>query len=81
VVSTNGTNRVSIDLGNYFNGTTPLRSFLPEFRGNGVLLGSLTDPTLGGLVFGLNPNDIYLMLGKSFALLPHFRLVPRLSRW
>src|SRR6266496_5567899 len=33
VLSTNGTNRVSIDLGNYFNGTTPLRSFFPEFRG------------------------------------------------
>lgn len=44
-----GTN-VVINLGPLFNGTLDMRSLLPEFDGSRVVLGSLPDLTLGGLV-------------------------------
>jgi hypothetical protein len=45
-------------LGAQFSGAHPLRSFLPVIRGNGFGLGTLPDPSFGGLVVEAPPEVV-----------------------
>jgi hypothetical protein len=45
-------------LGSHFSGMYPPRSFLPVIRGNGFGLGTLPDPTFGGLIYSAIPGVV-----------------------
>lgn len=44
--------------GAHFSGRSPLRSFLPQFRGHRNVLGTLPDPTFGGLLIGHTADEV-----------------------
>lgn len=44
--------------GAHFSGRSPLHSFLPQFRGHRTVLGTLPDPTFGGLLIGHREDEI-----------------------
>jgi hypothetical protein len=48
----------TVFLGSQFSGTHPLRPFLPTIRGNGFGLGTLPDPTFGGLIYSTIPGVV-----------------------
>jgi hypothetical protein len=75
---TNGTTPLVANLGAYFSYPKPLRSFLPVFRDNAVVMGTLPDSTFGGVVWGIDTNQIYALLGQELLLLPRIRNVNRL---
>ncbi|MCL5098638.1 MAG: hypothetical protein M1608_14130 [Candidatus Omnitrophica bacterium] len=68
-------NNYTIHLARHFDGSTSFRQMLPDFYQNGVVLGSLPDPTFGGLVFGLTAPDVEEFLGGRFDMYPVFRSV------
>jgi hypothetical protein len=72
--SLNGATVLSVD-GNYtffagahFSGQGPWRSFLPQFRAHRMVLGTLPDPTLGGLLIGHREDEVedYLLNRLKF---------------
>lgn len=60
----------TVFLGSQFSGTHTLRSFLPLIRGNGFELGTLPDPTFGGLVYGLTRQELDAALAKELLPIP-----------
>ena len=48
----------TVFLGTQFSGTHPPRPFLPVIRGNGFGLGTLPDPTFGGLIYSAIPGIV-----------------------
>src|SRR5207249_515418 len=52
-----------------FTGTHPIRSFLPQFRGDRFVLGTL-EPTLGGAVFGIEQEKWEKFLAKNLEAVP-----------
>ncbi len=60
----------SVFLGAHFGGRTPPRALLPAFRGNGFGLHTLPDPTFGGLVYGVDPDELDQQLADSFDPIP-----------
>ena len=74
--ATNGTQRVQANLGRLLDGSTPIRSLMPAFRENAVLLGSLQDPAFHGVVSGITPSEFYTFLEARMGvrLLPNFNL-------
>lgn len=61
---------VSVDAAPLFSGSTDWRSLLPKFDGNAIELGSLPDPTFGGMVDGLTRGDVEGYLGQRLTMLP-----------
>ena len=61
---------LTVNLGNHFNGVTPLRSLLPNFVGNGIVLGSFPDLTFGGIIGGLPQDKVESGLGTLVTMLP-----------
>ena len=57
----------TVFLGSQFSGTHPLRSFLPTIRGNGFGLGTLPDPTFGGLIYSAIPGIVEKAVEEFFA--------------
>ncbi len=57
-----------------FDGTGPWRRYLPQFQGQRVVLGSVTDSTFGGMVTGLDEELIEQLWGKMFDTVPTFGL-------
>lgn len=76
---TNKTGHITANLARAFDGSKPLRSMLPVFRADGIVLGSLPDATFNGLIFGLSESDIYRALGAQVPMLPNIRTVRRLA--
>ncbi len=74
--ATNGTQRVQANFGRFLDGSNPIRSLLPEFRENDVLLGSLQDPAFHGVVSGITPSEFYTFFEAQMGvrLLPNFNL-------
>ena len=64
------------NLGRFLDGSTPIRSLLPEFRENAILLGSLQDPAFYGVVSGITPSEFYTFFEAQMGvrLLPNFNL-------
>jgi hypothetical protein len=60
----------TVFLGAHFSGTHTLRSFLPWFRGSGFGLGTLPDPTFGGLIYGLTGQGLDESLAKHLLPIP-----------
>lgn len=56
----------TFDLRPAFAGTNTWRSFLPTFQDNAIILGTISDPTFGGLVAGLSTNSLAEYLGNHF---------------
>lgn len=67
---TNSIPNLGLNLRNFFAGTQSPRQALPQFYGDGVLLGTLPDSTFGGSVYGLNDGDIYRALSEELDLPP-----------
>jgi hypothetical protein len=65
--------RISVHLEPHFRGEAGWRSFLPAFSGNGFVLGTLPDLTLGGMVFGLEETEIEDRLARTFVPVPVFQ--------
>jgi len=61
---------LAADMTPLFSGSTTLRSLLPTFDGNAIELGSLSDETFGGAVFGLSRGDVEGFMGNYFTMLP-----------
>jgi hypothetical protein len=57
-VTLNVCSNYTVFLGSQFSGTHPLRPFLPVIRGNGFGLGTLPDPTFGGLIYNAIPGIV-----------------------
>jgi hypothetical protein len=76
-----GTN-YTVFLGSLFSGTHPLRQFLPVIRGNGFALGTLPDPSFGGLVYSTVPGTVEDNVEEFLArgLFPIPTIAPELSR-
>lgn len=74
---TNGSTPLVVQLGNYFTYPKSLRSLLPLFNGNGIEMGTLPDPTFGGVVWGIDSNQIYSALGEKLLLYPRIENVSR----
>jgi hypothetical protein len=55
-----------VDMSPQFEGKTAWRSLLPEFSGDGILLGSFPDLTFGGLVYGLDQENFEDALARNF---------------
>lgn len=66
VVDTNYT----VFLPEHFSGTHPLRSFLPAFHGKGFVLGSIEDPTFGGLIHGFTEEAAEVLLADHLMAVP-----------
>lgn len=54
----------------HFSGARSLRSFLPEFRGNSFAMGTLPDPTFGGLIYGIGRQDAEEILAQMVPSIP-----------
>lgn len=67
----------SVFLGAHFSGIHQPRSFLPGFRGNGFVLGTLSDVTFGGLLHGLTDETVERFLADYVSPIPS--LAPALS--
>ncbi len=82
VVLTANTN-LTIHLARHFAGADSMRSFLPRFADNAVVLGTLADPTFGGLIQGLKLAQIESFIGSKLVMLPSFALPSHLpdGRW
>lgn len=54
--------------GAHFSGRSPLRSFLPQFRAHRNVLGTLPDPTFGGLLIGHGADEVedFLLENRKF---------------
>lgn len=61
---------VTLFAGAPFDGAHSIRSFLPDFQDNGFVLGTLPDPTFGGAVYGLVPEELESSLGSRLASVP-----------
>ena len=61
---------ITVDLSPQFAGPIDLRDFLPTFQGNAIALGTLPDPTFGGMIGDLSPDNAESLLGKYFRMLP-----------
>ena len=59
-----------VDMSPQFEGNGTWRSLLPHLDGNAIELGSLPDLTFGGMVYGLNQDEVQSSLGKYFTMLP-----------
>jgi hypothetical protein len=57
----------TVFLGSQFTGTHPPRPFLPTIRGNGFGLGTLPDPTFGGLIYSTIPGIVEDSVEEFFA--------------
>jgi hypothetical protein len=53
-----------------FSDAQPLRSFLPDFRGNRFVLGTLPDPTFGGLIYGITRPNADAFLAEHLLSVP-----------
>lgn len=77
----NSTN-YTVFLGSQFSGAHPPRPFLPVIRGNGFGLGTLPDPTFGGLIYsaipGIVEDSVEEFLAKS-GLFPIPTIAPELT--
>ncbi len=62
----------------FFSGRNPVRAWLPAVRGNNFVLGSLPDPTFGGLVEGLDPDQIEDTLAQYLGTIPSIQPLVRL---
>lgn len=63
-----------------FNGSHPLRSFLPVIRENGFALETLPDPTFGGLIYGIAKQDIEEVLAEHLLPIPTMAPAHRINR-
>jgi hypothetical protein len=72
----------TVFLGSQFSGTHAPRSFLPMIRGNGFGLGTLPDPTFGGLISNAIPGVVEDSVEEFFArsLTPIPTIAPGLTR-
>lgn len=82
VVLTANTN-LTVHLARHFAGTDSLRAFLPRFASNAVVLGTVPDPSFGGLVQGLNSAEIERFMSGKLEMFPSFTLPSHLpdGRW
>ena len=55
---------LTVHLARHFSGEAPPRAFMPAFRGDAVVLGSLPDATFDGLVEGLRPSSVEEFLSQ-----------------
>src|SRR5665213_1092044 len=53
-----------------FSGAHPIRSFLPQFHGNGFVLGTLPDPTFAGAYTGLSEDSLEGFIAKYVSPMP-----------
>ena len=60
----------TVFLAEHFNGTHPFRSFLPAFHGKGFVLGTLEDPTFGGLIHGFTEDAAEVLLADHLLPVP-----------
>jgi len=61
---------LTASLGTALDTHHPLRSLLPEFHGNGVVLGRGMDETFGGILTGYSRGEIDEVLGQGLELVP-----------
>ncbi len=57
-----------------FSGAHSIRSFLPRFNGEGFVVGSLPDPTFGGVIYGLADSKLESRLANL--LTPILNILP-----
>lgn len=71
---TNEFQNLRVNLGSFFLGALSPRGSLPRLSDDGILLGTLPDPTYGGSVFGLNEGMVYEAISETMdlPLLPAF---------
>lgn len=69
----------TVFMGAHFSGMHPLRSFLPWFHGNGFGLGTLPDPTFGGLIFGLTRSQVDKYLAECVSQTRHLFSIPTIA--
>ena len=72
----------TVFLGSQLSGTHPPRPFLPVIRGNGFGLGTLPDPTFGGLIYSTIPGIVEDSVEGFFAnsgLFPIPTIAPELT--
>ncbi len=62
----------TVFLGAHFTGLHSPRSFLPWFRGSGFGLKTLPDSTFGGLIYGLNGEQVDEFLAEYLFPIPTF---------
>ena len=60
---TNHIPTATIHLAKWFENPFPAQLYAPDFRSNAMILGTLPDPTLGGIVQGVKASQIYALLG------------------
>lgn len=85
--------RYTVSLGAHFSGGHAPRSFLPAFSGNAFVLGSLPDPTFGGLIAGISSDEAEEFLANYLVPVPtiwnayvadqqfHFSINTLTGRW
>ena len=63
-------------LARFFDASNSPRSWLPDFRENGVLLGTLPQPLTGGLIQQATRTEAELFLGRFLPLSPNLARSP-----
>lgn len=63
----------TVSLDQHFSGGTSPRSMLPTFQDNAFVVGTLPDPTFGGIVTGLTSVEIEKALGDVTLTAPRIR--------
>jgi hypothetical protein len=56
----------TFNLARQFDGTHPLRDFLPAFTNNTPIEGTVPDPTFGGLITGLSAGEVDQFMFQHF---------------
>ncbi len=67
----------TVFLGSHFSGHYPIRSFLPQASGNGVIAGTVPDPTFGGLIYGISEEQIEDFIFEKIQPIPKISTVSK----
>jgi uncharacterized repeat protein (TIGR03803 family) len=70
---------VTINASRHFTGLYPPRAFMPRVSRNAAVAGTLPDPTLGGMLFGIPDYEEEAALGKRIPFVSQFEAPQRLS--
>ncbi len=67
----------AVYLGAHFSGQTALRDLLPTICGNSIAMGTLPDPTFGGVIYGISAEIIDSLIAEALA--PRIIPIPTIS--
>lgn len=67
----------TVFLGSRFSGRYPIRSFLPQASGNGIIAGTVPDPTFGGLIYGISEEQIENFIFEKVQPIPKIATVSK----